>query len=251
MMNDVGRCPNCQGWVRLPRATAFGRLQCPLCQTDFACRQWQAEDLPWLKVLPANEVEAPEPGSVPWPAAASDHPPVDDRWPQRLPSDPDAPDRAVLPATGVISEDRPAIDVKVEVPSPFVKPTVTQRARGGPRLSVELTKIVAGGVVGLLIAQLILWWLPGKYRRDPLKLAPRIPAWMQFVLPGDLQMAQSPPPPDRRTVNRLPVESSAPAPHYDPFATSGEQASREGQPPLESNPFADESTASGNDALPI
>jgi hypothetical protein len=54
-----------------------------------------------------------------------------------------------------------------------------------------LIKIGLGGIVGLIIAQLILWWLPGNWRRDPFGLASHIPAALQFVLPQPLRAKPS------------------------------------------------------------
>jgi hypothetical protein len=51
----------------------------------------------------------------------------------------------------------------------------------------EVMKPVLGGLAGLVIAQLILWWLPGGLRRDPLELAPRLPPQLAFMAPEGLR----------------------------------------------------------------
>ena len=38
----------------------------------------------------------------------------------------------------------------------------------------EMIKVVGGGVLGLTIGQLVLWWLPGEWKRDPFQLGPVI-----------------------------------------------------------------------------
>jgi hypothetical protein len=44
--------------------------------------------------------------------------------------------------------------------------------------------IVAGGAVALPIAQLILWWVMG---RDPLNLAPTLPASLEWIAPAEFR----------------------------------------------------------------
>jgi hypothetical protein len=60
-------------------------------------------------------------------------------------------------------------------------------SRSGRQIVVELVKIVAGGLAGLLIAQLMLWWVPGIGRRDPLGLAPHVPSWLSSLVPPELR----------------------------------------------------------------
>jgi hypothetical protein len=57
---------------------------------------------------------------------------------------------------------------------------------------VEFVKIVLGGLAGVIIAQLILWWLPGDLRRDPFGLAPRLPTWLQWLRPDELGSLRPP-----------------------------------------------------------
>ncbi|MEZ6119419.1 MAG: hypothetical protein R3C28_23020 [Pirellulaceae bacterium] len=62
-----------------------------------------------------------------------------------------------------------------------------RRSRKGRNPILEAVKVVLGGVAGLLIAQMILWWLPGKWRRDPFDLAPQLPASLAFLVPTELR----------------------------------------------------------------
>ena len=86
------------------------------------------------------------------------------------------------------------------MPSPFVAqprshtPSVAGKwrtRRSGKRPLIELCKIVLGGLAGVVIAQLILWWLPGNLRRDPFGLAPRLPAWLHWLRPDELGVPQA------------------------------------------------------------
>ncbi|MCA9198327.1 MAG: hypothetical protein KDA87_12345, partial [Planctomycetales bacterium] len=62
-----------------------------------------------------------------------------------------------------------------------------RRSRKGRNPVLEAVKVVLGGVAGLLIAQMILWWLPGQWRRDPFDLAPQLPASLAFLVPTELR----------------------------------------------------------------
>jgi hypothetical protein len=59
--------------------------------------------------------------------------------------------------------------------------------RGKKSPLVEGFKIVAGGIAGLLIAQLILWWLPEAWRKDPFSLAPKLPNALAILAPDGLR----------------------------------------------------------------
>jgi hypothetical protein len=68
---------------------------------------------------------------------------------------------------------------------------------------VEIVKIVAGGVGGIAIALLILFWFPvKKYRKDPFEIGPKIGriTWLRFIVPRDYWPAdeQYPDEPDPR-----------------------------------------------------
>jgi len=49
---------------------------------------------------------------------------------------------------------------------------------------VEIAKIVGGGVLGLFIAMMIIWW---GMRTDPLELAPSLPGFLRFLAPAHLR----------------------------------------------------------------
>jgi hypothetical protein len=48
----------------------------------------------------------------------------------------------------------------------------------------QFLAIVAGGTAALPIAQLILWWVMG---RDPLNLAPQLPASLEWMAPAEFR----------------------------------------------------------------
>jgi hypothetical protein len=91
---------------------------------------------------------------------------------------------------------------------------------------------VLGGLAGILIAQLILWWLPGDLRRDPFGLAPRLPAWLQWMRPATWDQ------PTVRAEQGQPARSPAGRP--DPFADETPLAA------LPSDPFDQTSESPAN-----
>jgi hypothetical protein len=59
-----------------------------------------------------------------------------------------------------------------------------QRKKKSP--AIEVAKIVLGGIAGLAIAQLLLWWMPffSKHRQDPFKLGPKVAAFASWIVPA-------------------------------------------------------------------
>jgi hypothetical protein len=65
------------------------------------------------------------------------------------------------------------------------------RKKTGPVM--EGVKIVFGGVLGLVIAQAILWWMPWtKYRKDPFKLGPKVSQYAPWIVPEVFHAAAAP-----------------------------------------------------------
>jgi hypothetical protein len=153
---DLGQCPACGQWMQIPVPAPFPLLICPWCEcpTDML----QLERVP---VRLARAIDFPAPSQPAGPATTSD---------------------AEVDTSSLLAS---------RSPSPFqVDPGPGRRRqvpRSGRRLAVELVKIVAGGLAGLLIAQLILWWIPGIGRRDPLGLAQHVPPWLSSLVPPELR----------------------------------------------------------------
>ena len=152
----IAACPHCREMVLVPETVDGGiRVACPLCQAEYELQELLATLPPKLVVL--------EPPS--FAAMAS-----------------------------VDTESSPPFDFDSEPAAPShsgassVRSTVAFRPKSGNRsFAVEFLKIVMGGVVGLVIAQAILWWLPPDWRRDPIQLAPRLPASLAFLAPRELR----------------------------------------------------------------
>jgi hypothetical protein len=183
---ELGQCPQCQRWMLLPASAVAETIACPWCK-----RALPEAELQRIPALPATSADG---GDT---APSQDRPERLAAAPNRLLGNLPPTDEVVASAKAVLRmTDRggpaeslggPAEEVAQRV---HVHATVAGR---GKKLADkrqpgrELAKIVAGGLAGLLIAQLMLWWLPGLGRRDPLQLARHVPAWLQFVLPSDLR----------------------------------------------------------------
>jgi hypothetical protein len=81
----------------------------------------------------------------------------------------------------VVSSARPA--------STTARPRARRKEGGALRMMVQT---IGGGVLGLIIAQLILWWMPGKWaneNRDPFGLAPKVAVYVPAIIPVSLRGA--------------------------------------------------------------
>ena len=101
----------------------------------------------------------------------------------------------------------------VSTGGPTRSPAREKKQKNG---AVEVFKIVGGGIAGLTIAQLILWWLPGGLKRDPFGLAPSVASVVPFLVPTNYHPAPS----NNRQRPPDPAGNRRPAPqHNDPIPT--------------------------------
>jgi hypothetical protein len=69
------------------------------------------------------------------------------------------------------------------------QPITRAPRRPAKKPAVEIAKIVAGGLLAIPLAQLILWWLPGRWQRDPLKIGPTVGQYVPWVVPPNYRPA--------------------------------------------------------------
>lgn len=167
-------CPKCADSVRLPpRASQRATVRCPLCQETF----------PLAEVL--------------------------DKMPPALivVDDPDA--AAVVPMSGSVTAEGTALatfvepesggggfaPLSIETAAPGASTATAARrrrpaapARRKPKNPVaEFVKIVLGGIAGLLIAQVILWYLGSyqviKVNGDPFGVGPKVARFAPWIVP--------------------------------------------------------------------
>lgn len=94
--------------------------------------------------------------------------------------------RAEYPLEMIVNELPPVLEVIPHVGSVDTVDAersrhMTRRRRSGP------FAVALGGIAGLVLGQLVLWWLPEPYRTDPLGLGPKIPQSVSFLAPPSIR----------------------------------------------------------------
>ena len=214
----LATCPKCDEQVTIPAgADREANVRCPLCQEEYVLGDVLDQLPPMLVLLDAPVAvgsSATEPESVGEGFVADEVPAF--AFGQAAEQTDGASDEAVETEAfgeGVFGTDEaeagadgalPAFGEPAESdgPAPFDfagAPTEDdddaspkRRSRPAPRKKKsspikELIKIVLGGLVALPATQLILWWLPGTWARDPLSLAPKLPAYVSFLAPEKMR----------------------------------------------------------------
>ncbi len=178
----IAKCPHCQKSIRVPEAPQTSQVQCPLCDASYPLEDVLVHLPPELIVRNDNLVHG----------AAKVTPNEESTSGKETIESSDFEDK--LSMEPIHEQPQPArlqpfnFDVAERLPPTEVLParnTVPRRKAKNPLL--EVIKVGLGGLAGLAIAQLVLWWLPGSWSRDPLKLAPKMEAFAPWLLPGHLK----------------------------------------------------------------
>ena len=199
----IAVCPRCGEPVQIPAVSGGTTVACPLCQSEYRLDEVLSKLPPTLRV-----VESPSASETPTVSLETDSSSLTRENPTVVvESEPaansDFADEA--PAVSFMDEP-PAITSEDAEPTPAsfdfdsgnttssspvdggVGSTMAYRTASRRRnVAVEFLKIALGGVAGLAIAQALLWWLPGGFRKDPLGLAPRLPSQLAFLAPASLR----------------------------------------------------------------
>lgn len=163
-MESLATCVRCGGPVTVPTDANVIWVRCPHCGEDYPADQL---------VL----VEAPEIEVVPPPALV-----LGDSEQQRSSLHSSSDHGLSVPAPTVTTLVEEKI---VQIRSP--EPSRTPRRRRQKKDPNSFIKVALGGIMGLVIGQLILWWLPQPYRTDPMQLAPKVPTALAFLVPAELR----------------------------------------------------------------
>ena len=164
---SIAKCPHCQDEVRVPSVHIESIVQCPLCKEEYSLKEVMKSLPPALIVVEQAGVsgDAIIGSSV------------------VVPREGEAAE-AAEPAAPFKFEDtsQPSDDDK---PRPAAPPAVVTSSRRRKEKSAagELLKVIFGGVVGVAIAQLILWWLPGKWSKDPFDFGPKAAKYVPWIVP--------------------------------------------------------------------
>ena len=151
----IVRCPRCRDEVTVPpRATRKALVRCPLCLEQYLLAEALANAPPQLVII-GGEVET---SAI---AAPDEHP----EYRMAVPAHFEAPRAAVV------------------FPRPVVqsRPRPRRQEKGG---LVLLINYVVGGVMGLALGLLVLWW---GFRKDPLELGPPFAQYVPWIVPVQFQ----------------------------------------------------------------
>jgi hypothetical protein len=192
---SIVRCPRCRDEVTVPaKATGKALVRCPLCLEEYLLAEALANAPPPLVII-GGEVEQAAITSAadeyrlagaPFSAAALD---------------------SSAPAGSSALAPRPAVRAM---------PRPRRQEKGGGVLL--LVNYALGGVLGLSLGLLVLWW---GFRRDPLELGPPISRYAPFLVPAEFQGAAS------ANIDST-MRPSAPS-----SSTAASESGGEGQPPAE------------------
>lgn len=177
-------CPKCNDQVSVPSsAPRSARVRCPLCQEEYDLADALAQLPPALIIVSAEVAEDPVLAAVGgMDAATGSHigSEMDHGFGGHLEGGSSKEFSAGLLDGG------PSRESLVSAPSPSFR-SAPRPKRQEKSMVGELVKIVLGGVVGIGLAILILWWAAGV----DLGLAPTIAkvSWMKWILPPKFQNA--------------------------------------------------------------
>ena len=184
-MYEVARCCRCSEAVRLP-ANATLWVRCPHCHAEYPIDQILEKLPPALE-----EIAAPASADL---SSATLHSHKTNA--SAAESDSEGKVKIASVGSGVSLITRPSSKVvidegKARVRSPDRlraerRKTAVRRNHATDQLGIA--KVFLGGIAGLMIGQLILWWLPKPYRTDPLELAPKLPSALAFFSPASLRV---------------------------------------------------------------
>ena len=191
----IATCPRCQDEVTIPQgAGEESRVACPLCREEFLLSEVMQELPPALILLDgpvttetSGEDAADEsiPGSVKIEIAESgsddesDSTGVSESEVDEEPGSEDSSDseeEAVGSFNFGDSVDAPATG------SSSIRP-IRGPARKSENPMWTMIKVVLGGMLAIPLAQLILWWLPGSWSRDPMDVGPKASQIVPFLVP--------------------------------------------------------------------
>ncbi|ADB14743.1 hypothetical protein Psta_0046 [Pirellula staleyi DSM 6068] len=166
-------CPRCRDSVRIPaRASNTAIVRCPLCEEEFPITEAYGQ-IPELEIIS---------GALPTSSYAAD-----DAGELNAYASPEPTEYAVAPAgDGVFGTTGPSGSTAV-MPVSGVKGKI--RKKKEKSAIAEMFKVVMGGVVGIGLALVVLWW---GFKTDPMGIIPYVPSWAAFIVPPAMRAAPKP-----------------------------------------------------------
>jgi hypothetical protein len=175
-------CPKCHDEVTLPPgAPRAAQVRCPWCREEFELSELLDRMPPMLEIVSTPYTTTEERRDFPTEGAEEDF--------QLAATD----NGRSSPGSFDFSGGGAATAAPTVAPRPrTAKTTAAARPRRKEKSAVaEIIKVVLGGLVGLVLAQLILWWLPEPYKRDPVELGPMIGKYVPWIVPAEFRPRSS------------------------------------------------------------
>ena len=191
----IATCPRCQDEVTIPQgAGEESRVACPLCREEFLLSEVMQELPPALILLDgpvttetSDEYPADDSisGSMKIEVTESDS---DDESDSAGASESEADDELGPEDSSESAEEEVgSFNFGDSVESPVAGSSAIRPIRGPARKSENpmwtMIKVVLGGMLAIPLAQLILWWLPGSWSRDPMDVGPKASQVVPFLVP--------------------------------------------------------------------
>ncbi len=182
-MFDLVRCSRCNEPVRLPEGSTIW-VRCPHCSSEYPLHQLLATLPPALEAIAPPSLVDSDGLAV---GELADSHSVDVDTVSTAATGSHSPS-----GTTLVTKTRPQVVVSppkqhIRTPDNLRAERKKQAVRRNRQANGGIVKVVLGGVAGLFLGQLILWWLPGQYRTDPMELAPKLPASLSFLAPASLR----------------------------------------------------------------
>lgn len=173
-------CPKCHDEVTIPPgAQRAAQVRCPWCREEFDLSEILDRLPPMLEIIGAPSMSAIEAQGMGGYPGGHDHD-------FRLSESDD--DRTSAPAFDFGGGTATAAPAAAATRPRTSKTVTTARPRRKEKsAAAEMVKVVLGGVVGLILAQMILWWLPEPYKRDPIEIGPTVGKYVPWIVPAEFR----------------------------------------------------------------
>jgi hypothetical protein len=151
---SIVRCPRCRDEVTIPaKAPLTALVRCPLCHEKYLLSE-AASQLPPALILVVSELEP----------KAADQQPTNDA--------PAADEYRLGEIQGGLIETQAGLRPPVRL-----APRLPRKEKNA---LAEAAKIIGGGVAGLAMGLVVLWW---GLRQDPLELGPLVSSYVPWLVP--------------------------------------------------------------------
>jgi hypothetical protein len=228
---SVVACPKCLEKVTLPpKAPPAAKVRCPLCGENYELAEALANAPPVLEIveLPEgytdSETALPSLASSSFSAALDRSVPADEEIGDFRLQDDHATttlDESAEPHFDEWGSTRSTAPAYEASETPVRRdPLPIRRKKKGANPLFHVAGIVLGGALAFPAAFLILLWLPGTLRRDPVQIGPWLGENIPFLVPADLRANAS-----SSAENTV---ADAPAPAAPPKAKRAQPASQGG-----------------------